>query len=308
MNKVSVVIVTKNRKKDLLECIVSLLKQSMKLDELLIIDNNSSDGTQEFVFSIMDKARFPMRYYLENGKGYPFIYNRGLIEAKHDWVAFIDDDCIAHFNWFAAIKSAIVQDHKQNVILGYSDTYYQKNLFSLATVFFQNLWKQKYIFGNKISNFEILDNKNIVYDRRFLSNKKLRYDESRIGYNLGAAEDCELGSRIQESGGLAMFDHQIKVYHKDPTNFPYYLKKFYFASTSYDFYKLNLKHGKIYPQKNIIFRRELLKFIQKRKLSVVNNLIFFGLCYFTVLFSWVVDLYIKILLKTRWQKKRLKYQ
>ena len=61
MNKFNVisVVVTYNRKELLLECIEALIKQTYELEKIIIIDNNSTDGTYD---SLKDKG------YLENDK------------------------------------------------------------------------------------------------------------------------------------------------------------------------------------------------------------------------------------------------
>lgn len=60
MNKYAEVIVTYNRKKLLKENIEALLNQTFKDHDILIIDNNSNDGTKEMVAEIQDKR---IKYY-----------------------------------------------------------------------------------------------------------------------------------------------------------------------------------------------------------------------------------------------------
>lgn len=47
MLKVCAVVVTYNRKELLLECLDAILKQTSSIDKLLVIDNNSTDGTED---------------------------------------------------------------------------------------------------------------------------------------------------------------------------------------------------------------------------------------------------------------------
>ena len=60
MNKYAEVIVTYNRKKLLKENIEALLNQTFKDHDILIVDNNSNDGTKEMVAEIQDKR---IKYY-----------------------------------------------------------------------------------------------------------------------------------------------------------------------------------------------------------------------------------------------------
>ena len=48
--KIIAVIVTYNRKEDLIECLNGVFNQSYPIDELFIIDNKSNDGTPQYLF------------------------------------------------------------------------------------------------------------------------------------------------------------------------------------------------------------------------------------------------------------------
>jgi GT2 family glycosyltransferase len=64
-NKICAVVLTYNRKKLLLECLQSLVNQSYKLDQIIIIDNNSTDGTRAY---IEDKGYILNDIYTDNKK------------------------------------------------------------------------------------------------------------------------------------------------------------------------------------------------------------------------------------------------
>ena len=49
MNKVNAVVVTYNRLELLKLCIEKLLKQTYKLNKIIIVDNHSDDGTVDFL-------------------------------------------------------------------------------------------------------------------------------------------------------------------------------------------------------------------------------------------------------------------
>ncbi|KKQ88440.1 MAG: hypothetical protein UT13_C0001G0086 [Candidatus Pacebacteria bacterium GW2011_GWF2_38_9] len=100
-------------------------------------------------------------------------------------MAFIDDDCVADVDWYESIKKELLSlDINTEIvaILGNSQTYYKNNLFSLLTLFKDKIWKGSKIKKNKVLDFEILDNKNIVYNKNFLIKNKLSFDESRVRF------------------------------------------------------------------------------------------------------------------------------
>lgn len=105
-NFVSVIICTYNRCQDLNDTLESLtkIKNNELFDyEILVIDNNSNDGTKNIVEENVKKFKCQLKYFFEPMQGLSVARNRGIKEAKGDIVAFIDDDCIVDENWLLYI-------------------------------------------------------------------------------------------------------------------------------------------------------------------------------------------------------------
>ena len=87
---VSVIITTHNRASSVGSAISSVLMQTRREIELLIIDDASTDETAEVVHSFGD----PRTIYLRNSvnMGPAMSRNRGIREALGEFVAFLDDD------------------------------------------------------------------------------------------------------------------------------------------------------------------------------------------------------------------------
>lgn len=95
--RVATIVVTHNRKKLLRECIEALLKQSYKHQDILIIDNASTDGTEEAIAKYIDNKRV---FYFNTSKniGGAGGFNYGMREAlkrKYNYAWLMDDDSIA---------------------------------------------------------------------------------------------------------------------------------------------------------------------------------------------------------------------
>ena len=86
--KISVIIPTYNRKKTLARAIQSVINQSLSSFEILIIDDGSNDGSEEWV-----KENFQnIKYIYQNNRGVSSARNIGIENANGDWVAFLDSD------------------------------------------------------------------------------------------------------------------------------------------------------------------------------------------------------------------------
>jgi len=101
MVKVSIIVLNFNGKEHLKNCLESLQKQTYEDFEIIVSDNNSSDGSQEMV-----RKKFPKVKLLANDKNYGVSegYNRGVKVAKGRYVVTMANDMQFDKNW---IKEAV---------------------------------------------------------------------------------------------------------------------------------------------------------------------------------------------------------
>jgi glycosyltransferase involved in cell wall biosynthesis len=85
---VSVIITTFNRKTKVKQALDSVLRQSHKADEIILVDDGSGDGTQDSI--IKDYPQ--IRYTWQENKGISQARNRGIRLASSNWLAFLDSD------------------------------------------------------------------------------------------------------------------------------------------------------------------------------------------------------------------------
>lgn len=88
---VSVIITTYNREKSLGRAIESVLRQSYRNIEIIIIDNGSTDGTRAVIQSYANSSKIN---YIYQGDKERYIYalNDGISIAKGKYIAILDDD------------------------------------------------------------------------------------------------------------------------------------------------------------------------------------------------------------------------
>ena len=96
MSTVSVVIPTFNREGFIKQCVVSALKQSKKPDEVIVVDDGSSDKTWDVLrtlgFSDSKEEKNSLRYIFQRNKGVSAARNLGIKAAKYRYIAFLDSD------------------------------------------------------------------------------------------------------------------------------------------------------------------------------------------------------------------------
>ncbi|MDQ4142413.1 MAG: glycosyltransferase [Actinomycetota bacterium] len=87
---VSVVIPTRNRRSLLGRALRSVLAQQGIEQEVIVVDDGSTDGTADYVDSLADRRVALVRH--EESLGVTAARNAGIAAASAHWVAFIDDD------------------------------------------------------------------------------------------------------------------------------------------------------------------------------------------------------------------------
>lgn len=90
MCTVSVIIPTYNREKTLLRAVYSVLNQTYKDIELIIVDDNSNDGTERLINSIKDSRINYIKH--DRNVGGSAARNTGILAATGEYVAFQDSD------------------------------------------------------------------------------------------------------------------------------------------------------------------------------------------------------------------------
>lgn len=90
---VSVVIPSYNRKHSIEKSIRSVERQTYRPLEIIIVDDNSSDGTAEFLASLDISLPMKVEVHKEN-KGGSGARNTGISLASGDYIAFLDSDDI----------------------------------------------------------------------------------------------------------------------------------------------------------------------------------------------------------------------
>ena len=123
-----------NSKSTLEKAIKSILSQSYKNYELILVDDCSTDGSYEIVKKFATENKKITSYRMEKNKGAPYCMNFGIKRAKYEWIGIVDSDAIETKNWLKIINSNI--DKNTGVIGGKVMYAYPKNAGYFNKVFY----------------------------------------------------------------------------------------------------------------------------------------------------------------------------
>lgn len=98
--KISIVIITYNRIENLLIAIKSVKKQINIKYEMIIVDNNSNDSTEEVINKLASENKDIKYIKLNDNKGVAIARNIGFENCNGEYVFFLDDDAYISKNDF----------------------------------------------------------------------------------------------------------------------------------------------------------------------------------------------------------------
>ena len=130
MPKISFIIPTYNRDKYIKKCINSILKQTIKDIEIIIVDDGSTDNTENIINNIKDKR---IKYFKRDNYGIGSSRNYGIEKSKGDYVAFIDSDDYIDEPFAEKMYEKAKKDNLDLVICNYYN-FYKNGTKELITI------------------------------------------------------------------------------------------------------------------------------------------------------------------------------
>ncbi len=236
MPDISAIVCTHNRADYLQGCIDSLIDQSLEAEcfEIIVVDNGSTDGTEQICERYADIANF--RYILEPVLGLSQARNRGLQEARGKCIGYIDDDAEADRDWLRRALESFALDPAPDWVGGSVTLVWEAERPS---------WLTEYYFGalgwvNWGPEPRFLDPKsewlvgcNSLFSRQTL--EKLGGFDTRLGRKknlLLSGEEVQLHHKIQAMNGAFYYHPEIHVRHlvaKERATPAYFYRRYYWG-------------------------------------------------------------------------------
>jgi len=114
---ITVGIITRNRASDLTECLESLTRQVRRPDEVLVVDNGSTDRTSAVIDGFRDRLPLTVEFLAQ--AGIPSARNKVLEHARHEVIAFTDDDCVLEPGWLQAVERGFLRADNIGMVGGW---------------------------------------------------------------------------------------------------------------------------------------------------------------------------------------------
>lgn len=116
---VSVIVPVYNTEHWLPQCLDSLLDQTLRDMEIILINDGSTDGSGSLC-EIYQSKDLRIRYYSIENKGLAAVRNLGVKLARGEWLMFADSDDLVAPGFCSFPLCSAIENHADMVIFGYS--------------------------------------------------------------------------------------------------------------------------------------------------------------------------------------------
>lgn len=230
---VSVVINCYNSQKYVKETIFSVINQSYKNFELVIIDNCSIDKTKEIIFSFNDNR---IKYFSTvKNINLSSARNFALDNCNGDYIAFLDsDDC-----WLENKLKIQIDFLEKNLSYGgtFSNCFLMDAKSKNLGTYIKKFKKGSYFFSDLLRDY-IVNLQTFVVRSKVLNKNNIKFDDC-----LKVAEDLDFILRISYFSNLYCDDNFLAKYRVHQNQDSFNLKSLFYEEEKYVINKIFLDYN-----------------------------------------------------------------
>lgn len=192
MKRVSIIIPVYNLEKYLVKCIESVINQTYKNLEIIILDDGSNDHSLEICKAFENKDG-RVKVFSHPNQGVSYTRNRGIELSTGDYIMFVDGDDYLEVSWVENYIKVIEESNADVVIGGISflieADYVIRKKPQVLGEFSDDIWncicmKENEIFGyipNKLYCTEMIKTHNVIFDETMFAQEDFDFALSAYG-------------------------------------------------------------------------------------------------------------------------------
>ena len=182
---ISIIIPVFNVEKYVKETLISVKKQSSRPDEVIIINDGSTDDSFRIVKDLSDSGSW--RIFETKNQGLGLTRNYGKSLAKGDYIYFLDSDDILDHNFIFDMRNLIKVYNQPDVIL-FSGKPFSNNKIAQQKINLKFSIDGQYFQKDRLLTNLVKKKETLPQASRYLSKKRL-WSENNLLYPAGVAED-----------------------------------------------------------------------------------------------------------------------
>ena len=132
--KVTIIVPVYNAGKNIEHCVQSILKQTCKDFEVLLINNGSTDDSLERIQNYERQYPEIFKVLTHENSGVVETRHRGIRESKTEYIMFMDNDDFIDDDYIEVLLNEIETSNMDIVISGYRRPNFEKVFFTIPSM------------------------------------------------------------------------------------------------------------------------------------------------------------------------------
>lgn len=184
MKKVSVIVPVYNMEKYLDKCLQSLVDQTLKDIEIIVINDGSTDNTQKIIDRYYKKYPDLIVPFKNKNQGISKTRNFGIAKSRGEFISFIDSDDYVQKNFLEELYDRAIKDNLDIVVCDYYNFFESKNLLEVKKIVdFENTAVKdnlELLFKINSSPWNKLYKRNLITRSNYRFPENIKYED--LGY------------------------------------------------------------------------------------------------------------------------------
>ena len=170
MKKVSVIIPVYNVENYLRKCLDSLVNQTLKDIEIIVVNDGTTDNSQEIINEYVKKYPKKVVSIIQENGGQGAARNTGLLHAKGEYIGYVDSDDYVEENMYEELYKKAKEEDSDIVICGNNVVKENYDFLSKEEV------DKEFLLG-KMAVWNKIYKKNIIVDNKIQFRSKVWYED-----------------------------------------------------------------------------------------------------------------------------------
>lgn len=285
MNLTSIIIPIYNSEKYLIECLESVVHQTYKNIEIILINDGSTDNSKDICTKYLQEYS-NIKYFEKSNSGVSDTRNIGLKHASGKYTMFIDSDDVYELNYVEEMVKSLEKNQSQLAYSSYYKYYKNKKIINqldssqnknLLIELFSSNYMQGYL-GNKIYLTNIIKKYNLSFAKNINTSEDLLFNYNYI-QNIEKVSYCNNSSYIYRMRKSSLLNNQktdlsvfkiIDYITTKDTEF-YNYAEFFYLNIYFKYYKILKKEHILnnYPKRTILDVLKSKALTDNRKIKLI---------------------------------------
>ena len=205
MKKVSIIVPVYGVEKYIDKCLDSLVKQSLKEIEVIVVNDGTKDNSQKIIDKYVKKYPDKIKSFIKENGGQGSARNYGLEKASGEYIGYVDSDDFIEKDMYKKLYNKAKEKDYDIVVCGnynVSEDYQNKNVDAFISNYNSDL---ENIFFGKMAVWNKIYKRDILVKNKLEFKEKVWYED--LAFTLKAIINSNTFAFINEP----LYDYLIRV-------------------------------------------------------------------------------------------------